>query len=97
MFGFKKKFTDPKKFREDFINKVEDKSDDDEFFQSDLFKNRPTERLRKFKENRRDDINAKDGFMGTVNMKTLFTVGEGGKKEHVTRKKKNNIFGMGGF
>jgi hypothetical protein len=38
---------------------------------------------------------AKKGFRGTVNMKTLFTVGEGGKKEHVTRKKKNNIFDVG--
>ncbi len=36
---------------------------------------------------------AKGGFMGTVSMKTLFTVGEGGKKEHVTRKKlKHNVF-----
>ena len=40
---------------------------------------------------------AKHGFRGTVSMKTLFTVGEGGKKEYVTRKKSNNIFDMGGF
>jgi hypothetical protein len=37
---------------------------------------------------------AKGGFMGTVNMKTLFTVGEKGKREHVTRKN-NNIFDVG--
>lgn len=36
---------------------------------------------------------AKDGFMGTVSMKTLFTVGEKGKKEHVSKKK--NIFDVG--
>jgi hypothetical protein len=35
---------------------------------------------------------AKDGFMGTVSMKTLFTVGEKGKREHVTRKKKHSVF-----
>ena len=58
---------------------------------------------------------AKHGFMGMVNKKTKFTVGEGGKKEFVNRKKvnvfdvndmfskskskkkSNNIFGMGGF
>ncbi len=39
--------------------------------------------------------NAKGGFMGTVSMKTLLTVGEGGKREHVTRKKKNNVFDVG--
>lgn len=38
---------------------------------------------------------AKGGFMGTVDMKTMFTVGEGNKKEHVTKKKKNNIFDVG--
>jgi len=32
---------------------------------------------------------ARNGFSGIVNRKTLFTVGEGGKKEYVNRKKVN--------
>ena len=58
-----------------------------------------------------EDIEARRGFMGMVNKKTKFTVGEGNKKEFVSRKKVNvfdvnmfnkprkntNIFDMGGF
>ena len=61
------------------------------------------------------NISARHGFSGTVSKKTKFTVGEGNKKEFVSRKKvnvfdvngmfskskskkkSNNIFGMGGF
>jgi len=35
---------------------------------------------------------AKDGFMGMISEKTLFTVGEKGKKEFVKVKKKSNDF-----
>jgi len=44
-----------------------------------------------------EEENAKNGFMGSVNTKTLFTVGEGGKKELVTRKKSNNVFNIMNF
>ena len=52
------------------------------------------------KQNFSSDITslyAKNGFMGMIDKKTKITVGEGGKKEHVTRKKKNNIFDVSGF
>jgi hypothetical protein len=42
-----------------------------------------------------EQFEAKNGFMGMINHKTMFTVGEKGKREHVTRKKKNNIFDVG--
>lgn len=49
----------------------------------------------------RKNISAKNGFMGTLNFSTMFTVGEGNKKEHVTRKKSrkksNNIFDVESF
>ncbi len=64
------------------------------------FVNRKTKKIRPDKPVRSDFariISAEQGFMGTVNMKTLFTVGEKGKAEHVTRKKSNNIFDVGMF
>ena len=42
-----------------------------------------------------DGVSAKNGFMGMIDTKTKFTVGEKGKREHVTRKKSNNIFDVG--
>jgi len=64
------------------------------------FVNRKTKKIRPNKPVRSDFasiISAKNGFRGTVDMKTLFTVGEGNKKEHVTRKKSINVFDIDMF
>jgi hypothetical protein len=66
---------------------------------SSRFVNKKTNKIRPNKPVRSDFariISAKDGFMGKVSMKTLFTVGEGNKKEFVSRKQ-INIFDVGMF
>lgn len=43
------------------------------------------------------NIKAKNGFNGIINKKTKFTVGEGNKKEFVSRKKLTDFDFMGGM